>query len=669
MPVINPDFPTAQEIAAKCGKPTVKAGKLYCLCPAHADKEPSLCLETKGDHIVWTCRAGCPQDAVTAALRANGAIPVPKPHLVTQRASTGSLGRLVVFYPYEDENEVVQFEVCRFEPKAFRQRRPQPDGKYLWGLGGVRPYLYRLPQVIREPSVFVCEGEKDADTLSTIGVLGTCNPMGAGKWRDSYSAVLKGKEVVVLPDNDEPGRAHALAVAASVRKAGAASVKIVDLWTPADPKGADVTDWVVTQGGHARRLRQLVDQTPEFALSPEQPAADWLRGLIEDERGVPRPNEHNAIVALTRHPLLTGRVRLDTFALRIEVRDLPGKGGHKGWRPLREGDPVALAAFLQAEGIDLRPGTVAGVLQSVAEENPFHPVRDYFQGLRWDGTPRLDTMLVTYCGAPVKSPDHARYLAAAGSTWMIGTVARVMQPGCQMDTTLVLEGPQYAGKSSFGRILASEPWFADQIADMHSKDASADLQGKLIVEHAELGQMRRGDVDTIKAFLTRRVDHYRPSYARLTIDAPRQCTFMASTNEASYLRDTTGNRRFQPFLCGVIDLVALERDRDQLWAEAFSRYSAGEPWHMTGELYDLAQAEAEKRVTVDPWLDKVHAFVLNLYETTPSDVLQHALEKPTGQWTEVDQKRVGSILRSLGFYPTTVRVGRFFIRRWVRKPA
>ncbi len=167
--------------------------------------------------------------------------------------------QIVATYPYTDENGTVLFEVVRFSPKSFAQRRPDPsaEGGYTWKLGDVRRVLYRLPDVIAAQVVCVVEGEKDADLLRSTGIIATCNPHGAGKWRDEYAQALSGKSVVVIPDNDTAGREHALAVAKSVLGV-ARGVKILDLVEidpsqPLPPK-CDVTEWF---GGSDRKAELI----------------------------------------------------------------------------------------------------------------------------------------------------------------------------------------------------------------------------------------------------------------------------------------------------------------------------------------------------------------------------------------------------------------------------
>ena len=212
------------------GKP-IGPNEWLCLCPAHEDKKPSLSITQKNGRVLVRCFAGCSQQAVLSALKNRGLWP--------EKAQKKN--RIISTYDYVDESGKLLFQVCRLEPKDFRQRRPDSRGGWTWNLKGVRRVLYNLPKVLKSDTVFIVEGEKDSDRLAAEGLTGTTAPGGAGKWRDEYSQALKGKTCILLPDNDEPGRRYAEQVAESL-KGKAKSIKILEL--PGLPEKGDVTDWL-----------------------------------------------------------------------------------------------------------------------------------------------------------------------------------------------------------------------------------------------------------------------------------------------------------------------------------------------------------------------------------------------------------------------------------------
>jgi predicted P-loop ATPase len=234
-------------------------------------------------------------------------------------------------------------------------------------------------------------------------------------------------------------------------------------------------------------------------------------------------------------------------------------------------------------------------------------------------------------------------------------VARAYLPGAKGDHVLIFEGPQRSGKSSAVAALAADAgWFSEEISDLGSKDAAQDLRGKWLVELAELSAMKRSEVERVKAFVSRRVDHYRPSYGRRSLDHPRQCVFIGTTNADSYFGDEAGNLRYWPVKVGTIDLDALRRDRDLLWAEATAAFKAGEPWHLNQQTEALAaEAQAERRI-VDPWEEALLDWAEKRSEVTVEGALE-ALGLPKERYTQPDANRAARILRANGWTHTQVR--------------
>ena len=445
-------------------------------------------------------------------------------------------GRIVATYDYTDEHGGLLFQAVRYQPKSFKQRRPDGRAAGCGSLEGVRRVLYRLPEVLAADEVIVVEGEKDADRLRALGFVATTNPQGAGKWRPEYAEALAGKRVVVLPDNDEAGRKHAGKVAAE--PAGQGREREGARARRACPRRATPRDWL--DAGHtADELRRLIAEgggAPAGLAgraAGRRRRAPRVRGQRRD-RAAPR--------ARARRPAPVRRARRAGRVLG-RCRGRPARAG----APWTDNDDTALAIWCQHQGVKVRPATCAAAVQLVAADHPHHPVRAYLDGLRWDGTPRLDTWLEVYLGAKVE-PGREKYLRQVGRKTLIQPVARAYEPGCKADHLPVLRGPQGIGKSTAIRILAKdEAWFADEVADLGSKDAAQDLRGKWLIEMPELAAMRGREVERTKAFISRRVDHYRPSYGRRSAGPSRA----SARSSAPPTRDSLPARRDrQPPLLG-----------------------------------------------------------------------------------------------------------------------
>ena len=229
---------------------------------------------------------------------------------------------------------------------------------------------------------------------------------------------------------------------------------------------------------------------------------------------------------------------------------------------------------------------------------------------------------------------------------------------------LIFEGVQGIGKSSAAAILALDPaWFTDDIRDLGTKDSAQDLRGKWIVELAELSALKRGEVERIKGFISRRVDHYRPSYGRRSEDFGRQCVFIGSTNASAYLNDETGARRFWPVKVGKIDLTALRQDVEQLWAEAMVAYRAGERWWLDKTTEAVAAQEQKARREPDAWEHAILDFVVDKGEVTVPEILEHKIKIPLERQDQAAWNRVARVLVANGWGRKQKRVNGS--RAWV----
>lgn len=212
------------------------------LCPMHADKNPSLSIDVRDGKILVHCHAGCSQERVLENLGIG----------VGQTEQ-----RMVAQYGYTDEHGALLFEVVRYEPKGFKQRRPGNNGGWTWNLHGLRRVIYQLPGVLKSESLLICEGEKDCLAASTLGMVATCNPGGAGKWREEYSEYLRKKQVTIIADGDEPGLRHAEHVAQSLYGI-AESVRVIQL-----PGAKDLSEWL-EHGGTRDALLEQIRKAPQW---------------------------------------------------------------------------------------------------------------------------------------------------------------------------------------------------------------------------------------------------------------------------------------------------------------------------------------------------------------------------------------------------------------------
>jgi Virulence-associated protein E/RepB DNA-primase from phage plasmid len=281
--------------------------------------------------------------------------------------------------------------------------------------------------------------------------------------------------------------------------------------------------------------------------------------------------------------------------------------------------------------------------------NTFDPVRDYIEGLKWDGIPRIDEFLMKFAGA-----EDSEYVRAVSAIMLIAAVRRVRHPGCKYDTIVVLEGDQGSGKSTLLRILASDDFFSDQdLLALETKAQMEVMEGVWIFEICELAGMRHTDVNKVKAFASRSVDKARPAYGRVSEIRPRRGILVGTTNDDQYLKDETGNRRFWPVLTTATDLDGLQGVRDQLWAEAAVREASGETIVLPKELWSAAAVEQAKRVAPDPWQDilaNVKGWAFNGRELIASrHLLEEVLQIPKLRTESYLPKRLARVMRGLGW--------------------
>lgn len=308
-------------------------GQWTGLCPAHDDTNSSLSATLKSArNFVFHCHAGCPPESVLAAVGLTWKDILP-PREETDRV-------IAATYDYKGEEGELLFQVVRFVPKDFRQRRPDGNGGWRWKLGNTRRVLYRLPELLAadpQTPVLVVEGEKDADRLAELGYVATCNSGGAGKWREEYGEGLAGHPVIVIPDADTPGRGHAQAVAAALSGV-ASTVAVLEL------PGAKDASAFFDQGGTTEQLDQLLAEAPPFSPDTEGAQGEAADRLETSPLGFPSPTWRKSA------QILRGRPPVERIRTGIEPLDQATRGGLPvGVMTLIQGPPGSAKTTLAAQ--------------------------------------------------------------------------------------------------------------------------------------------------------------------------------------------------------------------------------------------------------------------------------------------------------------------------------
>jgi predicted P-loop ATPase len=375
-----------------------------------------------------------------------------------------------------------------------------------------------------------------------------------------------------------------------------------------------------------------------------EPTSDFLRDCICSENGALIPNLANARIVLKA--AMPKIVAYDEMArTTVLMKPLSQQQGFSP-RPITDVDVGLIQESLQHLALKrVSTETVHLAIDMRASECRFHPVREHLERLKWDGVPRLDRCLTVYFGA-----TETDYVSSVGKMFIISMVARIFDPGCKADHMLILEGPQGALKSTACGILAGQ-WFSDNLPDVSSgKEASMHLRGKWLIEVSEMHAMSRADTAVLKAFISRTIERYRPSYGRKEVLEPRQCIFVGTTNHGTYLRDETGGRRFWPVKTGIIDLLLLKQDRDQIFAEALSQYRRGIPWWPDKDFEKRVIApEQEARYEADAWEEPIATFLKTRTRVTIGEVALGALCIEKARQGTTEQRRIVAVLERLGW--------------------
>lgn len=381
----------------------------------------------------------------------------------------------------------------------------------------------------------------------------------------------------------------------------------------------------------------------------------------------PQKTLNNAVNYLITLPQLTDAFKFNVFSGMIEIHSSAPWYKERGSRgPNLCDEDIVLLKYLLAKTMKLEfsQQTLWEAVIVVAHKRHYHPVRNYLNSLTWDGTPRLDMWLTKYGHAL----DTA-YTRAIGRKILCAAVKRVYEPGCKWDYVLIIEGSQGIGKSTACRILGRN-WAGDMNLDPHAKDSVAMMLGKWIIELSEMTALRWADANALKSFITREKDTVRLAYERHAKDFPRQSIFIGTVNpeHVGYLNDITGNRRYWMVrFHGAVDLMGLENDCNQLWAEAKAVYMTETPY-LSGEAEQLQVLEAQTRMPEDPMRGNVVRWVRENPDTleTTTDAILEYLGVPMKSINRADQSRIAQALVEMGWEKALTREHGIFATKYVR---
>jgi len=363
-------------------------------------------------------------------------------------------------------------------------------------------------------------------------------------------------------------------------------------------------------------FEQMDENAEAIEKAPQEPTSDdWRKNLALNKMGRPEETVDNAVMILKNDPRLKGAYFYDVFRDRATVcGDLP-------WIKLKDrkstrwddDDDAGVRWYIErVYGIRNKDRIKDAVDLSLLQLQR-DPVKEYLDGLKWDGKKRADSLFIDYLDA-----EDTPYTRAVTRKALIGAVARVFQPGCQHDSVIVLVGPQGCRKSTTIAKLAGE-YFSDSLYTFSGKEAAEQIQGYWLIELSEMAPARKVELETMKAFITKRADSYRAAYARRKQEHPRRCAFFGTSNEQAVLKDDE-NRRFWPVKVtekGAVLGEKLTKDIvDQIWAEIVAAYKAGEKWHLERKMEKAARDEQAKFTQEHPWEDAIKNF---LEEPVPED--------------------------------------------------
>ncbi|PZO17650.1 MAG: virulence protein E [Burkholderiales bacterium] len=466
---------------------------------------------------------------------------------------------------------------------------------------------------------------------------------------DKAAQIVLQQSKPLLPASKQVGMVAMVGIGAHLRDAHGCTVQMLPIPAPGEvDDGWDCADAITTDGWDGERVLAFFGQAQPFndepAAKPVEPSAAgsgdggggkkidaladadqddgrhpwWLAPYWDDKKQFWRTSRKLVIAALNNDAGLKDVLGLNLLSNNIDARrKWPWEHGKPG--PITGSVDLMMGKYLSdTYGLPAIPrAALMEAIETVAHAAPYHPVQDLLKRIEHDGESRIDKWLVHVIGETPQTlpPSLYKYLCLVGRFWLLGMVYRVMEPGCKFDYCPVLEGPGGLGKSTLVETLCGSEWFSDTHFDpSRGKEGQEQVQGLWVYEIAELANFSKAEIGVIKAFISAKVDRYRPSYGRVVESYMRQCLLVGTTNENTYLRDRTGNRRFWPTpVRNRVKIGWLAKMREQLLAEAYALYLKGERYTPTPE---------EEKALFVPMQDK------RLVETAVLSELMTLLTRP-----------------------------------------
>ncbi|MEM1256627.1 MAG: VapE domain-containing protein [Cyanobacteria bacterium P01_H01_bin.21] len=514
------------------------------------------------------------------------------------------------------------------------------------------PYRYEkcLETLQNEPQrlIFWVEGEPCADALWEIGIAATTTLGGSVNYcAEQYRNLFPAESLVLCPDRDLQGLKYAEEIATDYPDTKwCYAYPDSPLWNHLSSGGGwDIADWIEAGATKDTILAAVGDKR---GLIPASEPTPFKKGASKE-----KPNAFKRAYHFIDQ-LWAERLRFNDFTKEVEL----------------EGNAIELSdlkvELAITENLDLSLEKLELILGHIAKRNRYHPVKRYLMQCfaQYSDTDILDTLAQQYFGC--EQPIYNAFLKRT----LIAAVARVFEPGCKVDTVLILQGKQGFHKSSFFKSLVGAEYFDDSLGAISDKDEKLKLHKTWVVEWAELESVfKRKDIATTKAFLSSSIDVVRPPYNRQSVRMERQSIIVGTTNQDEFLSDVTGNRRFWVIpVQRSIGLEQLKQDRDLIWGAAVALYKANEQWWLTPEEEQQAEILASDFLTSDPWQSKIAAYLsehqLNI--VTTNEILNNCLEIELAHQTRRAQMRVADCLKEIGWEKTRKTYQGKQQRVWIR---